>query len=82
MRQSFYNFSLVYMHFACVHYALNMRMSGFVLAITCTFMHRFHKYLAQLFSLMSRSAILNIGCGRLKVKVTHEGKMILSLSGP
>ena len=31
--------------------------SGFVPAITCTFMHRSEKNLAQLFSLRSRSAI-------------------------
>ena len=39
----------------CVH--PSVRPSGFVRALTSTFMHEFHNSLAQLFSLSSRSAI-------------------------
>ena len=60
--------------------------SVFVCGITSTFMHGFQDNLAQLFSLQSRSAILNICIGKLKIKVTLDGQMIkwskLSLSGP
>ena len=45
-------------------------LSGFVQAIISTFMHEFKNNFAQLFSLRSRSAVLNIFSGRLKVKVT------------
>ena len=50
--------------------------SGFVQAITSTFIHRFQNDLAQLLSIRSRSAIWNICSGRLMVKVTLEGQMI------
>ena len=40
------------------------------------YMHEFQNYLAELFSLTSRSAILNICSGRLKVKITLEDQMI------
>ena len=39
-------------------------------------MHGFQNNLVQLFSLRSSSAIWNIGCGRLKVKVTLGGQVI------
>ena len=51
-----------------------IHLSGFVRAITSTFMHGFN--LAQLLSLMSRSAIFNICSDRLAVKVKLEGQMI------
>ena len=47
-----------------------------VRAITSTFIDGFQNNLAQLFSFMSKSAILNIWSGRAKVKVTFEGQMI------
>ena len=48
---SCYNFSLVYVRCAW------MLPSGFVQAVTCTFIHGFQNYLAQLFSLKSRKVI-------------------------
>ena len=57
-------------HWDCVH------LSGFVLAITSTFMHEFQNNLAELYFLTNRSAIWNICSGKLKVKVTLEGQMI------
>ena len=53
-----------------------MRQPGLVRAITCTFVDGFQTNLAQFFSLKSEGAILNIGSGRLKVKVTLEGQMM------
>ena len=50
-------------------------------AIISTFVHGFQNNLAQLFALRSKSAILNICTGRLKVKVTLEGqndKMVIN----
>ena len=47
-----YNFSSVYVR------ALRVRPSGFVRAITSTFMHEFQNNLAQLFSLRSKTSIL------------------------
>ena len=47
-----------------------------VRAITSTFKYGSQNNLAQSFSLRSSSAILNICSGRLKVKVTLDGKMI------
>ena len=39
-------------------------------------MHEFQNNLAELFSLTSRSSVLNICSGRLKVKITLEDQMI------
>ena len=58
---------------ACVHCAY-VRLSGFVLAITCIFMHGFQNNLVQ-FSVIRKSVISNIR-GMLNVKVTFEGQMI------
>ena len=57
---------------ACIVHAL----SGFVPAITCTFVRGFRNNMAQLVSLRSKSAIGNICSGRLKVKVTLDGQMM------
>ena len=67
---SCYNFSSVYMHALCMH------LSGFVQAITSTFINGFQNNLAQVFSLPSRSAILNICSGQLKIKVGLEGQLV------
>ena len=48
--------------------------SGFVRAITSTFMHRFQNNFAQLLSFRSKSAIWNICLGKLKGKATLEGQ--------
>ena len=60
----------------CICYALFVRLSGFVRAITCIFVHGFQNNLAQLLSSKSKSAILNICLGRLKIKVSLEGQII------
>ena len=60
----------MFVHALCVH------LSGFIQVIPCTFVHGIQNNLAQLASLRSKSAIRNICSGRLKVKVTHDGKMI------
>ena len=61
--------------FRCEH-ALYVHLSGFVQAITCTFVHGFQNNLAQLVSLKSKIATGDICSGRLKVKVTLDGQMI------
>ena len=73
-RRSCYNLCSVYVRVcmralvcACV------RASGFVRAITSTFMQGFQNNLAQLLSLRSSSAVCYVCSGILKVKVTLEG---------
>ena len=61
-RHSWYNFNSVYAHALCVACAWLVRAcivcpSGFLRAITCTFMHGFQNNLAQLLTLTRRSAI-------------------------
>ena len=56
--------------------SLKVSYIALVPAITPTVMHGFQNNLAQLFSLRSSSAVLNIYSGMWKVKVTLEGQMI------
>ena len=71
VRHSCYNFSLLYVHCACVHASIHLDLS-----CPCTFMYGFQNSLAQLFSLRNISPIRNICWGRSKIKVTLEGQMI------
>ena len=48
--------------------------SGFVRAITCTFVHGFQNNMAQLVSSMSKVPFETFFSGRLKVKVTLKVK--------
>ena len=55
---------------ACVH------PSGFVRAITSTFMHGFQNNYAQLFSWQVEVSVETFFSDKLKVKLTLEGQMI------